>query len=338
MARTRPACRWRGHRSAPQHQQQVAFLHGHVGRAGAMHAQHAQRLRMAGRQRTQATQGHHRGDGAGLDEVAQVLHRITQRDAATGVDHRLLGRRQCGDRLGDGGLGRRRRRFDAAGHMHRQMAGIGQLHILGQVDQHRAGTALAGDAEGIGHHARQIIDAAHQPAVLDDRHRQAEHIQFLEGVGAQQRRADLAGDADHRHRIQHRVGNAGDQIRGAGAGGGHADADLAAGAGEAIGRQRCTLLVAHQDVLQRRIHQRVVERHDGAAGIAEQRADALGLQRLGQPARAVGRRAAVCGRVHGDLAERVGCRVVTRLDLATRPSWRAVPCLPSRSGVPGRPA
>ncbi|WP_440087579.1 hypothetical protein [Stenotrophomonas sp. S11A1a] len=45
--------------------------------------------------------------------------------------------------------------------------------------------------------------------MLDDRHRQAEHIQFLEGVGAQQRRADLAGDGDHRYRIQHRIGNAG---------------------------------------------------------------------------------------------------------------------------------
>ncbi|KAG0925239.1 hypothetical protein G6F32_013627 [Rhizopus arrhizus] len=274
---------------------------------------------MAGRQSAQTTQRHHGGDGARLDEVPQVLHRIAERDAAAGVDHRLLGRCQRGNGFGDGDLGRGRRRLDAARHVRRQMAGIGQLHVLGQVDQHRAGPALAGDTERIGDHARQVIDTAHQPAVLDARQGQAEHIQLLEGVGAQQRRGDLAGDADHRHRIQHRIGDAGDQVRGARAGSSHADADLAAGAGEAIGGQRSALLMAHQDVLQRRIHQRVVERHDGAAGIAEQRADAFGFQRLGQPARAIGRRAAVCRRVHGGPLQRGWGRAAWLRGLSLQP-------------------
>ncbi len=221
-----------------------------------------------------------------------------------------------------------------------QVRRIGHLHVLGQIDQHRAGATLAGDPEGIGDDLRQVFHATHQPAVLDDRQGQPEHVQFLERVGAQQRGGDLAGDADHRHRIQHRIGDAGDQVGGARAGGGDADADPATGTGETVGGQGGALLVADQDVLQPGIHQGVVERHDGAARIAEQRMHALGFQGLRQPACAVAGRGAVCGGIHAVTFTKAGGGAArfTRLDFATRPSWRAVLCLPSRSGAPGRPA
>ncbi|MNV43701.1 hypothetical protein D3C71_1354250 [compost metagenome] len=268
------------------------------------------------------------------------------------------------------------------------MRGIAQLHILGQVDQHRAGPSFTGDTERFGNHLRQLVDTAHQPAVFDDRHGHAEHIQFLERVGAEQRSAYLSGQAHHRYRVEHRVGDAGDQVGRAGAGRGHAYAYLATGAGVAVGGKRRALFVADQDVLEAGIHQCVIERHDGAARITEQRLHAFGLQGLRQPACAIAWRAvggsvhaatfACCGRgtagwnmsarllgwpcvprgvlamltsVHirciclaptrvtgFRLRQFAGTFLLTRSELAARPSWRAAPCLPFQSGVPDRPA
>ena len=47
--------------------------------------------------------------------------------------------------------------------------------------------------------------------------RDADRVAFLEGVGADQMRRHLAGDADERDRIHHRVGEAGDRVGRAGA-------------------------------------------------------------------------------------------------------------------------
>ncbi len=80
---------------------------------------------------------------------------------------------------------------------------------------------------------------------------------------------DLAGDGDQWHRIHRRVGDAGDEIGRAGAGGGDAHAGLAGGARIRIGRERGSLLMAHQDVAQLRARQRVIDRHDRAARITE---------------------------------------------------------------------
>ena len=71
-------------------------------------------------------------------------------------------------------------------------------------------------------------------------------------------------------RVELGGGDARDQVGGAGAAGAQADADLAAGAGIAVGRVRRALLVAHQDVADLRVVvPDVVERQDDAAGVAE---------------------------------------------------------------------
>src|SRR3546814_17690290 len=70
--------------------------------------------------------------------------------------------------------------FRSKGSMGRQVSRIGVLHVLGQVDQDRTGTIGAGDPERFGQHARQLVDAARQEAVLDDRHGHAEHVELLE--------------------------------------------------------------------------------------------------------------------------------------------------------------
>ena len=103
-----------------------------------------------------------------------------------------------------------------------------------------------------------------------------------------------------------RVGDAGDQVGGARARGGDADADPAGGARVAVGGEGRALLVADQDVPQRATDQRVVDRHDRAAGVAEDEVHALVLERLDEQAgagRGDARRAA--GRRHGVAGDRV---------------------------------
>ena len=110
----------------------------------------------------------------------------------------------------------------------------------------------------------EVVMLGDGPADLDDR-------RFLEGVGADDRRADLAGDGDERHGIHLGVGQAGDEVGGARAAGGHAHADLAGAAGVALGREAAALLVPRQDGAQpvADAGQRLVNRHAGPAGIGE---------------------------------------------------------------------
>ena len=123
------------------------------------------------------------------------------RDAVPGQDHRLLRRVDQVERVldlaGDAG--------DAPGGSRGSFGGVGPhelaralLRVLGDVDQHRAGTARARDVEGFAHVVRDVIGAGHQVVVLGDRQRDAGDVGFLEGVGADQLAADLAGDADDR--------------------------------------------------------------------------------------------------------------------------------------------
>ena len=58
-----------------------------------------------------------------------------------------------------------------------------------------------------------------------------------------------------------------------------AHADLARGARVAVGHVRGALLVAHQDVVDGKLAQRVVDGQNGAAGIAEDVGDAFADQR-----------------------------------------------------------
>ena len=125
---------------------------------------------------------------------------------------------------------------------------LGELDVLRDVDDHRAGTAARGDVEGLVQHARQILDALDQIIVLRARPRDADGVAFLERVIADQMRRHLAGDADDRDRIAQRVGQSGDRIGRAGAGGDQHAADLAGRARIAFRGMHRALLVPHQDV------------------------------------------------------------------------------------------
>ena len=94
---------------------------------------------------------------------------------------------------------------------------LGQLHILGQVDQHRARAPLTGDGEGFGDHLRQIGHIGHHEGVLGAGEGHAEHVDLLKRIGADGGTGHLTADGHQRHRIEQRLRQTGHQIGGTGA-------------------------------------------------------------------------------------------------------------------------
>ena len=96
-------------------------------------------------------------------------------------------------------------------------------------------------------------------------------------------RADghVAGDRDHRDRVEQGGTDAGDEVRRARTARAEADADPAGHPRVPVGRMGAALLVADEDVAQLRVvAQDVVQRQDHAAGIAEEHVHALAEERL----------------------------------------------------------
>ena len=122
----------------------------------------------------------------------------------------------------------------------------------------------------------------HQFVVLGDAAGDADGVALLEGVGADGRRRHLAGDAHHRDRVHVGVAQRRDHVGGRRAAGDHGDAGPTGDVGVALGHVAGALLVAHEDVADRRIEQRVVGRQDAAAGQAEHDLDALHLEGFDQ--------------------------------------------------------
>ncbi len=126
--------------------------------------------------------------------------------------------------------------------------GLGDLDILGKVDQHRAGTTGTGDIERLTDNARDVLGVTHQEAVLGDRPGDADHVHLLKGIVADQRGGHLAGDDHHRDRIHVGGGDAGHGVGGAGARSGDGHPHLTGCPGVAVGRMGAALLVAGQDM------------------------------------------------------------------------------------------
>ena len=128
-----------------------------------------------------------------------------------------------------------------------------QLHVAGDVDQHRAGPAFLRDGKGLAESAGQAIGRHHHEALLGAGVGDGADVAFLERLGAQGRARDLPGDGDHRQRIGLGPHDAGDEVGGAGPGGGDADAHFATDAGVGVGGVGGGLFVADQDVPQLRV-------------------------------------------------------------------------------------
>ncbi len=86
--------------------------------------------------------------------------------------------------------------------------------------------------------------------MLGDRHGDAGDVHFLKRVGAEQLAADLSGNTNNGRRIEHRGGNPGDHVGGAGAGSCHRHPNAPGGTCVSVGHVRRSLLVPHQYVVQ----------------------------------------------------------------------------------------
>ncbi len=162
-------------------------------------------------------------------------------------------------------------------------AGLLLERVLGDVDVDRARPSGAGDVERLGHDAGQVVGVAHEVVVLGHRQRDAVDVDLLERVLADQRGRDVAGDGDHRHRVEERRADPGHEVCGARPGRAHAHPDPAGHPGVAVGGVRAALLVADEDVAQLRVvAEDVVQREDDAARVAEEDVDALAEERLAQ--------------------------------------------------------
>ncbi len=287
---------------------QIAPVHRQIRLVGAVHAQHAQPLRMAGRHRPEPHQG--RGDGEAR-RVGQLAQEV--RGGGTGIDEPAAGvEDRPARRL------HQRHGLTDADHLRPQLRPVGlvldvarrvvragcDLNVLGDVDDHRARAAGGGDVERLGQDARQILHPAHQVVVLGARPRDADRVALLEGIGADEVRRHLAGDADHRDGIQHRVGERGHDVGGARAGRHEHDAGTAGRAGVALGHMAGAGLVTHEDVAHvLLLEDLVVDRQDRSAGIPEDGIDAVVLQRLDHHLRAA--HAALVALVHFSLRSAV---------------------------------
>ncbi len=264
-------------------QNHVGVVHRHVGFVGAVHTEHAEELLVGARIGAQP----HQRVGDRIVELAghrgERLAGVPLNHAAAGVDHRALGLEQLVHRLanlpgvppGDRHVGAH---LDLLRVLVREGL-VGRRVVLGNIDQNRAGTAGAGDVEGLFDHLRDLTGVANHEAVLHDRPRQTDHVGLLEGVVADPVGAHLAGQHHHGNGVHEGGGNAGDGIGRAGAGGHQHHAGLAGGAGIAVRGMRGGLLVAHQNVIDFvLLEQRVIDVQYRAPGIPEDVLHSLVLQ------------------------------------------------------------
>ena len=245
-----------------------------------MHADHAEEMRVGRRKRAEP----HQGQGA--RRIGQP-HQLGKAGAGLGpgidqpaaaVEQRPFRSRDHLDRFGDPRrIGPQLRTVALVTHLFGRAVRPGrEQDVLRQIDDDRPGAAALRDVKGLVQHAGQFADVLDQIIVLGAGPRDAGRVGFLEGVVADQMRRHLAGQADDRHRIHQRVGQPGDGVGRAGAARHQHDADPAGRARIALGGMHRALLMAHQDVAQRvLLEQRIVDRQDRAAGIAENDIDAL---------------------------------------------------------------
>ncbi len=154
--------------------------------------------------------------------------------------------------------------------------GLGNSHVLGDIDQHRAGPAGRGDVERFFDGFGQLGDVFDQKIMLDAGSGDADRIHFLKGIIADQRGGHLAGDDHHRNGVHIGRGDTGDRIGDARAGSDQHRAGFAGGAGIAVGGVGGGLFVAHQHMFDIILDvDGIIDMQHRAAGIAKQVFDAF---------------------------------------------------------------
>ena len=150
------------------------------------------------------------------------------------------------------------------------------LHVLGQIDQHGARSALLSDLKCLFDDWADVLRLHHQVRLLHHWSGHADRVALLEGLGAHEGTRDLSGDGDDGRRVHLRGGQASHQVCRARSGRCDADSDTSRQTRVGLGRVGRRLLVPHQYVPQLRVvPERVVEGQDCPAGVAENNRDAF---------------------------------------------------------------
>src|SRR5690606_18404305 len=131
----------------------------------------------------------------------------------------------------------------AVGELSRRIGGI-----LGDVDHHRTRPAGSGNVECLLDYHRDVFRVLDHEAVLHNGPGNADHVGFLETVGADQRAVDLARDHDHRNGVHKGGRDACHSIGRAGTGSHQHHAGATSRASVAIGGMGSSLLVTYKDV------------------------------------------------------------------------------------------
>jgi hypothetical protein len=159
--------------------------------------------------------------------------------------------------------------------------------VLGDVDQHGPGPPGGREVEGLADHERDVLGLRDELVVLGHRAGDADGVALLEGVGADGPERHLAGDAHHRDRVHVGIAQRGDDVGRRRPRRHHAHTRPSRGVGETLGHVPRTLLVAHEDVADGAVDDRIVDGEDGPARQAEHDLDALHLEGLDQRLSAV---------------------------------------------------
>ena len=164
------------------------------------------------------------------------------------------------------------------------------LHVLGDVDHHRAGAPGAGDLEGRTYRGLELGRIGHQEDMLGHRAHDRGHRGLLERIGPDGGPGDLPANYDNRYRICHAVAHGCNSVGGTGPGSHQAHPHLAARPRVAGRHESGALLVRRHDQRDLRLahpggglvveEDGVVGRQDRPAGVAEDRAHALIRQYL----------------------------------------------------------
>ena len=224
--------------------------------------------------------GRPEGVGQGQDLVvsAAVL------DPGADHDDRPLGPGQQGRGMGDR-VGRTGRQGGRAGGgripRRLELGGAGQ-HVPGQVQRDGSPTGGGGHPEGTADVLGDPVGRRNGPDVLGDRTEQGVLVDLLEGVPVDVARRQCAGQGHHRREGGRGLGQAGDEVGGAGAVlPGQHHAGPARCPGEAVGHVGAGALVVDADVGDVvGVVQAVEELHGRRTDEAEDVGDPVGLQRF----------------------------------------------------------
>ena len=174
----------------------VTAMHRQIGLIKPVHPQHAQPGLARSRVAAQPHQGRGDGKSGGLHKLAQQAagSRAGVDHAAAGVEHGAFSGFQHFDHARDllGVTLHARLVMRGAGLFHRGVDRRGELHILGDVHQNRAGPPMHRHMEGLMDRLAQLRRILHQPVVLGAGPGDADRVGLLKPVRADHEGRDLS--------------------------------------------------------------------------------------------------------------------------------------------------